>query len=445
MSRDCGVLLGIERPDWAFVQPPSARASVYAATGDNVSVAAGRVSFVLGLHGPCSSVDTACSSALAAIHWTAKALTQGGCNDAVALAVSLKLVPNTALVMAEAGMLSIDGRCKTFDMRANGMARSEGVGALTLARRHAHGALQLQGSALRQDGRSASLTAPNGSAQRKLLLAALSRASLEPTDLRTVEAHGTGTALGDPTEVGALLRIYASVDVGLALVVGAAKASLGHSEAASGQIGLLRIHQTIRRLGTSRNAHLRVLNALLLQPVRAHCGRFLLPFQGMMSSSACAVSAFGYSGTIAHAAVTSRGMCFDSLTMRPSLAYRRCSFLCKDVASCPAVTSGAIAKDTHELHLMRAGSISSLVVRMQHVPSRPRMAGVLELHVQAAALNFRDVLNMLHLDPTQTVRPLGVLPPMPSAHATATHPESSSNRCSTHACHAHSMATSNTL
>ena len=103
MGGNVAVFLGIERPDWALAQPPEARGSVYAVTGDNVSVAAGRVSFVLGLHGPCSSVDTACASALVALHGGAHAARSGECLDALSLAVSLKLVPHGTLGAASGG------------------------------------------------------------------------------------------------------------------------------------------------------------------------------------------------------------------------------------------------------------------------------------------------------------------------------------------------------
>merc|ERR1712097_11067 len=102
---DGGVFLGIERPDWALAQPPSARGSVYAVAGDNVSAAAGRVSFALGLQGPCSSMDTACSSALVALHGGGHAVGSGESGAALALAVSLKLVPHGTLGAASAGML----------------------------------------------------------------------------------------------------------------------------------------------------------------------------------------------------------------------------------------------------------------------------------------------------------------------------------------------------
>ena len=230
-----------------FRSPPSARGSVYAVTGDNVSVAAGRLSFLLGLQGPCASVDTACASALVALHSGSNAVQRGECADAVALAVSLKLAPHAALGAAAAGMLSAGGRCKTFDASANGYARSEGVGALVLRPWGDQGAsTRLGSSGVRQDGRSASLTAPNGSAQRTLLLWVTGRAALAPAEVGCVEAHGTGTALGDPTEVGALVNVHgASARRATPLRVGAAKASTGHSEAVSGQVGLLKVQQLL--------------------------------------------------------------------------------------------------------------------------------------------------------------------------------------------------------
>ena len=178
-----GVFVGIERPDWALLSSlrPS---SVYAVTGDTTSVACGRLSFVLGMQGPCMSVDTACASALVALHGAWRAARSGDCDGAIAAAVSLKLVPHPTLGAAAAGMLSVDGRCKTFDAAANGYARSEGVGAATVRVDAAASACSLatvSGGAVRQDGRSASLTAPNGSAQRRLLSAAAASAGLAST------------------------------------------------------------------------------------------------------------------------------------------------------------------------------------------------------------------------------------------------------------------------
>ena len=267
MGGDGGVFVGIERPDWAVAQPPSARVSVYAVTGDNVSVAAGRLSFVLGVHGPCSSVDTACSSALAALHGAWRAVGLGDCGSAAAAAVSLKLSPLPTLGAAAAGMLSVDGRCKTWDARANGYVRSEGVGCTVVA--PGGEGVVLLGLAVRQDGRSASLTAPNGSAQRTLLGAALASAGVAAAGVARLEAHGTGTALGDPTEAGSLAATLCGRASGRAspLAVAAAKASIGHSEAASGQAGLQRLATALGRLAAGGNAQLRQLQP----PAPASC------------------------------------------------------------------------------------------------------------------------------------------------------------------------------
>jgi acyl transferase domain-containing protein len=310
MGSDGGVFVGIERPDWAFAQPPAARSSVYAVTGDNVSVAAGRLSFALGLQGPCSSVDTACSSALSALHGAANAvdaeqvghLGQRQSHPShLVLAVGLKLVPHVALNIAAAGMLSVDGRCKTFDARANGYARAEGVGALVLGEGGGDHVL-LRGRAVRQDGRSASLTAPNGSAQRKLLKIALG--PVAPEEVEYIEAHGTGTLLGDPTEAGALAAVHGAGVRTRSLALGAAKASVGHSEGPSGMVGLAMVARLLVDAMVSSNAQLRTLSVIVGERLCVKGTHITLPSQRMpAAASASGVSSFGYSGTIAHAVI----------------------------------------------------------------------------------------------------------------------------------------------
>ena len=243
--------------------------SVYAATGSSHSVAVGRLSYVLGLHGPCVSFDTACSSALAAGHAAWRAVQLRECERALLASVNLMLTPGVSLSFAVAGMTSAAGRCHTFDARADGYVRGEACGAAVL--QPAAGAtaeaavLLLCGSAVRQDGRSASLTAPNGSAQRALLHAALAEAGVAAAGVARLEAHGTGTALGDPTEAGSLAATLCGPGSGRAspLAVGAAKASIGHGEAASGQSGLQRLAAALGRLSSGGNAQLRRLNPLV--------------------------------------------------------------------------------------------------------------------------------------------------------------------------------------
>ena len=301
-----GVFVGIERPDWALLSSlrPS---SVYAVTGDTISVACGRLSFVLGMQGPCMSVDTACASALVALHGAWRSILSGDCDGAIAAAVSLKLVPHPTLGAAAAGMLSVDGRCKTFDAAANGYARSEGVGAATVRVDAAASACSLatvSGGAVRQDGRSASLTAPNGSAQRRLFTAALEATGEAPSAMLRIEAHGTGTALGDPTEAGSIASVLGRGDSRTtALAVCAAKASIGHTEAPSGQLGLQRLLAALPRLEVCGNAQLRQLNPLVDE--RLATAVVVAPTQPLQATARgwAGVSSFGYSGTIAHATI----------------------------------------------------------------------------------------------------------------------------------------------
>ena len=165
---------------------------------------------------------------------------------------------------AAAGMLSADGRCKTWDARANGYVRSEGVGCTVVA--PGVEGVVLLGLVVRQDGRSASLTAPNGSAQRTLLGAALASAGVAAAGVARLEAHGTGTALGDPTEAGSLAATLLQApgsERASPLGVGASKASIGHGEAASGQSGVQRLAAALGRLSSGGNAQLRQLNPLV--------------------------------------------------------------------------------------------------------------------------------------------------------------------------------------
>ncbi|EOD23041.1 polyketide synthase, partial [Emiliania huxleyi CCMP1516] len=189
----CGVFLGVWTPEFNDVLARSPAAlSVYSATAAMCSVAAGRVSFVLGLQGPCLSYDTACSSSLAAAHGGMRALQLRECTAALALGVNMIFSQYASLGMARAGMTSPHGRSHSFDRRADGYGRGEGCHAAVL--RLAAGGLQLlRGCVVRQDGRSASLTAPNGQAQQALVVAAVGESGLDAGEVSCYEAHGTGT------------------------------------------------------------------------------------------------------------------------------------------------------------------------------------------------------------------------------------------------------------
>ena len=184
MHSGLGVYLGIMNVDHQLSD--AASKSAFAATCRSSSIAAGRLSFTLGLNGACQSVDTACSSALVAMRAASSGIMLGDHSGALCASVSLILSPASSVYYAQATMLSADGRCKTLDAQANGYSRAEGLCAvfLTLGDEESRvSAVKLGGSIVRQDGRSASLTAPNGSAQLMLIRQAMDRASTMPAQV----------------------------------------------------------------------------------------------------------------------------------------------------------------------------------------------------------------------------------------------------------------------
>ena len=221
--------------------------SLYAATGTSGSTAIGRVSYALGLQGPAISVDTACSSALVAIHQAVSGLRQDEADIALAGGVSLILSRHIMESRASAGMLSPDGRCKTFDASANGYVRGEGCGILVLKRlsdAEADGDRiwgVILGSAVNQDGASAGLTVPSGEAQELVIKDALRRSGVLPSQVDYVEAHGTGTPVGDPLELQAIAAAYGDRSQSEEpLFVGSVKTNFGHLESASGIAAMIK-------------------------------------------------------------------------------------------------------------------------------------------------------------------------------------------------------------
>jgi acyl transferase domain-containing protein len=241
------------------------------------------------------------------------------------------LTQNVHMVLAVARMTSPRGRCHTFDRGADGYARGEAVAALVLVQSN-NGMVPMPGSAVRQDGRSASLTAPNGQAQADLIVVAHVRAGMVADVVALHEAHGTGTALGDPIEVGSLVSAVLArrSESAQAVHVGSFKANIGHAEASAGAAGLLKVMLEAATRASAPNAQLRVVNQHVDELMVESRGAALLGLgsASLPQSNGGGVSSFGYSGTIAHAVLLSMNACAD-LSTRP--AYKRLLFAWRDI------------------------------------------------------------------------------------------------------------------
>ena len=310
-----GVFIGISTNDYLQLiirARDCKRVDSYVGIGNVMSAAAGHLSYVLGLQGPSMAIDTACSSSLVAVHLASKSLHSHESDMALAGGVNLILSPATNVTLSRARMLSPDGRCKAFDVSADGFGRGEGCGVVVLKR--LSNALSagdrilgvIQGSAVNQDGRSSGITVPNGSAQQALIREALVNAGVEPSQIDYVEAHGTGTSLGDPIEVQALaavLRERRSRENTLRL--GSVKTNIGHLEAASGIAGLIKVVLSLQEEEIPPHLHLRQLNP--------HVDWNQLPLQIPTTGTEwrrkqerrriAGISSFGFSGTNAHVVV----------------------------------------------------------------------------------------------------------------------------------------------
>jgi len=302
-----GVYVGLSTTDYAKVLADREDGvdwiDAHASLGNSAAVAAGRLSYTLGLQGPAMVVDTACSSSLVSVHLAVQALRNGEIGLGLAAGVNLILSPELTIGFSKARMMAADGRCKTLDAEADGYVRGEGCGVVVLKRLsdaltdgdRIH-ALVL-GSAINQDGRSNGLTAPNGPAQVAVIRSALANAGIEPDAVSCLEMHGTGTPLGDPIEARALATVFGEGE----RFAGSVKTNIGHLEAAAGMAGLIKMALAAERGRIPAHLNFRELNP----HIAADGFPFRIPTETVKwdGHRVAGVSSFGFSGTNGHVIV----------------------------------------------------------------------------------------------------------------------------------------------
>jgi thioester reductase-like protein len=305
------VFVGISSWDYAGLQTSFRDLTdidVYTNIGGALSIVANRISYCFNLQGPSAAIDTACSSALVAVHFACQSIWEGGCRLALAGGVNVLLSMGPYIGFSRLAMLSADGRCRAFDARANGFVRSEGAGVVVLkplAQALADGdrvyAL-IRGTAVNQDGRTSGITVPSQAAQAALVREACRNAGVSPADIQFVEAHGTGTLVGDPIEARALGEVLSVGRAdGRSCLLGSVKTNIGHLEAGAGIAGLIKAALALAHREVPANLHFEQPNPEIpFEALKLRIPRTREPWPACNGPALAGVNSFGFGGTNAH-------------------------------------------------------------------------------------------------------------------------------------------------
>ena len=303
-----GVFIGIGTHDYSILLWQEPVNDPFATTGTGNCIAANRISYVFDLKGPSIAIDTACSSSLVAVHLACQSLWHGESSLALAGGVNLLLLPTLMVGFSKGGFMAPDGRCKSFDAKADGYVRGEGAGIVVLkplSQARADGDpiyAVIRGSAVNQDGYSNGLAAPNPQAQETVLREAYRRAGFSPGQIQYVEAHGTGTKLGDSTEIKALGTVLAeNRRPGDYCAVGSVKTNIGHSETAAGIAALIKVALSLKYKQIPPSLHFQQPNPCIdFDKFSLRVQETLAPWPKSSTPARAGVNSFGFGGTNAH-------------------------------------------------------------------------------------------------------------------------------------------------
>lgn len=308
---DTGVYVGAFMLDNQITQmSPANRNGIgpHTALGSTMTILSNRLSFVFDFRGPSVSMDTACSSSLVAMHYACQGLWRDECSLALVGGVNIMHRPENPIAMCKGQFLSSDGRCKSFDERADGYGRGEGAGVIVLKRFSAamqdgdHVYAVIRGTGVNQDGHTSAITVPNPDAQSSLIRKVCHQAQVDPQQICYFEAHGTGTPVGDPIEAQALGQaVGKGRDPNNPCIVGSVKANIGHLEAASGVAGTIKACLSLQHKQIPPIANLKTPNPKIpFEQLGLKLPRTLQPMPNGHGPRIVGVNSFGYGGTNAH-------------------------------------------------------------------------------------------------------------------------------------------------
>jgi mycobactin polyketide synthetase MbtC len=280
-------------------------------SGTSLGVISGRIAYTLDLAGPALTVDTSCSSALAAFHTAIQAIRAGDCDLALAGGVCVMGTPGYFVEFSKQHALSDDGHCRPYSAHASGTVWAEGAAMFVLQRRSRAKTdgrrilAEVRASCLNCDGRSNGLTAPSGDAQLRLFRRAIAQAKVEPIDVGMIEGHGTGTRIGDRTELLSMMASYGTAPAGRGPLLGSVKSNIGHSQAAAGALGLAKVILSAEHAAVPPTLHVdEPSREIDWESQGLRLADKLTPWESVAGWRTAAVSAFGMSGTNTHLIVS---------------------------------------------------------------------------------------------------------------------------------------------